>query len=236
MEKNITMQVGGPYHPTRQQAEILQGWLPNNIRLNIAHSTDAFDQLDNCDLFIAGGLNWTGLGEDGGTHDWTYDEAFGYRPASKSQKQAFRNYVSSGRPVLGFHGGIASFDDWPEFGQLLGTRWDWRVSNHGPITQWTMTIIDQTHPIAAGITETEYTLDDEEVYVNLQIAQDTDYSVVCQADFHGARFPILFAGEGGRCAGSGRWAYFGNGHSLKASECPTFKPLLLNTINWLLAA
>ncbi|MEM6822063.1 MAG: ThuA domain-containing protein, partial [Verrucomicrobiota bacterium] len=196
--------------------------------------TEAFDKLDHCDLFIAAGLNWTGMGVDGGTHEWKFDTKSGYRPATKSQKETFCDYVASGKPVMGFHAGIASYDDWPEFGQLLGARWDWKVSNHGPVTRWTMDIINPEHPIAANIKESDYTLEEEEVYVNLQFPPDSKYEVVCQANFHGAKFPILLAGEGGRCKGAGRWAYFGNGHSERSTECPTFKPLFINTILWLM--
>ena len=234
MAKSIVFQTGGPYHPVSQQGEMFRAWMPDGWQLNLAHSTEAFELLNQCDLFVAGGLNWTGLGAAGDGHEWFFDEQFGYRPACDAHKRAFRKYVGSGKPVLGYHGGIASYDDWPEFGQLLGVRWDWNVSNHGPIQEWTMAVADTSHPIAEGLGGQEYTLQMEEVYGNLQIAQDSPYEVICKANFHGMSFPVLFAGEGGRCEGSGKWAYFGNGHSLEAIQCPAFQPLLINTIKWLL--
>jgi hypothetical protein len=69
MAKKIIFQVGGPYHPSSQQAELLQTWLPEDLELTIAHSTEAFDLLEDCDLFIAGGLNWTGMGAAGAGHE-----------------------------------------------------------------------------------------------------------------------------------------------------------------------
>jgi type 1 glutamine amidotransferase len=230
----VLFQTGGPYHPVRQQADIIQQWLPQSVELSTAHSTDAFDLLEDFDLLVAGGLNWSGLGSEGKGHSWQFESAHGYRPANKRHREAFRKYVSAGKPVLGFHGGIASFDDWAEFGHLLGAKWDWKITNHGPIAEWTMNIVGGDHPIASGIQESQYTLQEEEIYVNLQIAQDSDYTVICQAEIGGAKFPVLIVGEGGRIEGSGRWAYFGNGHSLKSFECPSIKPLLLNTIAWLL--
>lgn len=233
-QKTILFQVGGPYHPSPQQAELLAEWLPDHLQLIPVHSTEAFDRLDECDLFVAAGLNWTGMGETGDGLSWEFDEAHGYRPASDSQKSAFRSYVASGRPVLGFHGGIACYDDWPEFGRLLGCRWDWQVTNHGPVGTQTINIVDPSHPVVQGIPDSVYTLEQEEIYVNLQIAQDSSYTVICQAELAGARFPVLFVGDGGRIAGSGRWGYFGNGHSMATLECPQFKPLFINTVNWLL--
>jgi len=235
MKATVVFQCGGPYHPTCQQAELLKEWLPQGLELHVLHSTDAFDVLPKCDLFIAAGLNWSGLGKDGASHDWKDDTPHGYQPATELQKQNFRHYVASGKPVLGYHGGIASYDDWPEFGRLLGTRWDWRVTNHGPVGEWAMSILDPDHPIACGVDDDRYVIRGEEVYVNLQIAPDADLTVICEAELQGAKFPILFAGEGGRCAGSGRWAYFGNGHSMEAAECPAFRQLLTSTISWLLA-
>jgi type 1 glutamine amidotransferase len=235
MTKNLLFQCGGPFHPSIQQADAFQDWMPPEWTLIPAHSTEAFDQLDAADVFIAAGLNWTGMGAEGEGMDWSFDQPHGYRRPTESQQEAFRTYVASGKPVLGFHGGIGCYDDWPEFGRLLGCRWDWKVTNHGPVGTQVLEIIAPDHPIASGIHELSYTVEEEEVYVNLQIAQDSPYEVICQATIGGARFPILFAGEGGRIGGSGRWAYFGNGHSLASIQCPQFKPLLLNTLRWLLA-
>jgi hypothetical protein len=58
-----------------------------------------------------------------------------YIPPTKAQKSEFRKYVQSRRPILAFHSGILSYDDWPEYGQLLGFRWSSLAQEEGSPVQ-----------------------------------------------------------------------------------------------------
>lgn len=231
---NILFQTGGPYHPVGQQADLIRTWLPAGWTLETAHGADVFDRLDAADVFVAAGLHWTGLGADGKSHVWTDGVApHGYVALTEKQKAAFRAYVSSGRAILGFHGGVASYDDWPEYGNLLGFRWQWGITGHTPVKDWTV-LIEGAHPSVAGV-ET-FTLNDE-IYYGIQVAPQMDTGIHAAArPYEGIRVPMVLTANGGRSVGAGRTAYLANGHSMKSFECPALRPLWLNTLHWLVGA
>lgn len=226
----ILFQTGGPYHPVAAQAEIIRSWLPEGWTLETADGAAVFDRLDDADLYVAAGLHWTGL--DTGKHLWPEGVApQGYVSPSPARREAFRRYVASGRPVLGFHGGIASHDDWPDYGHWLGFRWDWSLTAHTAVADWTVEIAS-AHPVVAGLAP--FTLNDE-LYYGVQAAPAMPLAVHALArPMEKVRFPMVITGEGGRLPGAGRCAYLANGHSLASFACPALRPLWLNTLRWLL--
>jgi hypothetical protein len=122
--RTIIYHVGGPpFHPVDQQAQEIARWLGDE---NYVHERleglAAFERLDNADLLVVMGLHWTGGGN--------------YQPMQSRHQAAFENYVASGRPIIAHHGGIASYDDWPRFGELLGFAWIWgrRITHPSAIT------------------------------------------------------------------------------------------------------
>jgi type 1 glutamine amidotransferase len=136
--------------------------------------------------------------------------------------------------LLGWHGGIASYDDWLDFGLLIGFRWDWLVTAHTVIREWDVKVQPNGHPVLEGVGD--YRLCDE-LYYNVQVTPGMDYAVHAFAHIpdDGIRFPMIMTGEGGRISGAGRTAYLANGHDLRATVCPAFRKAVINTINWLLS-
>jgi hypothetical protein len=61
--KTILFQTGGPFHPVEAQAKLIQSWLPSDWKIKPAFGTEAFEQLANADLYVAGGLHWTVLSD-----------------------------------------------------------------------------------------------------------------------------------------------------------------------------
>ncbi len=61
--KKIVFQTGGPFHPVEAQANLIQSWLPSDWKIKPAFGTEAFEQLANADLYVAGGLHWTVLSD-----------------------------------------------------------------------------------------------------------------------------------------------------------------------------
>ena len=231
--KKIHFHTGGPFHPTAAQAKRLAEFLGEAYEIVPKEGTAIFDDLDSCDLFVAAALHWTGMGQHLDKPDWWPEEAplTDYVAPTKAQKEAFRAYVRSGHPILGFHGGVACYDDWPEYGELLGVKWDWPVSNHGLFQDWTVEPLDTGHPVLDGV-ET-YTLKDE-IYGNLQITPRLPYTVHAQATVAEMKFPMILTAEGGRIEGAGKTAYLANGHNMQTIKSQTFLRVVRNTINWLL--
>lgn len=221
MTKTIVFLIGGPYHPVSQQADLIQGWLGDGYRVVKCEGCDAFELLNGCDLFVAAGVHWTG----------SPSLCFPYRPMQAHHQQAWVDYVTSGRPVLGLHGGIASYDDWPEFGQLLGFRWDWRITAHSPEGRWRVKIVTNNHSVVAGVGDYEV---QDELYFNVQVSPGLDFSVHAWAEYHDVRFPMVMTGQGGRLSGAGKTAYLANGHSLASLEPPAMRVIWQNMVSWLL--
>src|SRR6266481_5116678 len=143
--KTILFQTGGPFHPVEAQANLIQSWLPSAWKIKPAFGTEAFEQLADADLYVAGGLHWTVLsdlsaliGSDPEAPIWesAQIEKHPYIPPTEAQKSEFKKYVQSGRPILAFHSGILSYDDWPEYGQLLGFRWQMGITDHTLCAGW----------------------------------------------------------------------------------------------------
>ena len=221
MTETIVFLTGGPYHPVSDQADLIQEWLGDGFRVVKCDGLAAFEALQGCDLFVAAGVHWTGSPSLG----------YLYRPMEARHQQAFVDYIASGRPVLGLHGGIASYDDWPEFGRLLGFRWDWQVTAHTPESRWPVKIADRGHPVVAGAGDYEV---QDELYYNVQVTPGLDFRVHAWAEYHEVRFPMVMTGQGGRLPGAGKTAYLANGHSLAAFDPPAISTIWRNTVKWLL--
>jgi uncharacterized protein len=234
--KRLLFQTGGPWHPVAQQAELIRTWLPADWQLDTAFGNDALDRLAQADLYIAAGMVWPALDEPLPEEAWTKAgiAAHGYVRPSSAQKDAFRAYIASGRPVLAFHGGILCYEDWAEYGKLLGFRWDWGYTAHSVYAEWPVQVDTDTHPTVAGVRD--FRIHDE-LYFNVVIPPEADVRVHARAPFaEWVNFPMVMTAQGpeGRIAGAGRTAYLANGHSMQSLEPPEMRQLFLNTVRWLL--
>ena len=242
--KTIVFQTGGPFHPVEAQANLIQSWLPSDWKIKAAFGTEAFDQLTQADLYVAGGLHWTLLsdlsaliGSDPETPIWesAQIDKHPYIRPTEAQKSEFRRYVQSRRPVLAFHSGILSYNDWPEYGQLLGFRWEIGITDHTLYAAWKVKI-NSSHPIVQGVPDYELM---DELYYNVQVEAGMNTQMHAYAKFGPeqtrlAKFPMVITDTGGRVAGAGKTAYLANGHSMQTFECMALRPLWMNTLKWLL--
>ena len=242
--KKLIFQTGGPFHPVAAQAKVIQSWIPNDWILEPAFGADAFEKLTDADLYVAAGLHWTGL-DDISSHIGSAPEPpiwasaqiekHPYIPPTDQQKSNFRNFVQSGRPILAFHGGIMSYDDWPEYRCLLGFRWEIGITDHTLYSEWEVKIKSE-HPVVRNVSN--YRLSDE-LYYNVQVEPAMRAEMHAFAEFGSegnrpAKFPMVMTGVGGRINGAGKTAYLANGHSMQTFECPALRPLWISTLNWLL--
>jgi type 1 glutamine amidotransferase len=231
----ILFQTGGPYHPVQLQAALLQSWLPADWRIETACGSAVFDQIAQADLYVAAALHGPELEDELPVDAWTSAGVapHGYTRPTERQKEAFRRYVASGRPVLAFHGGIVSYGDWPEYGRLLGFRWDRGYTGHSRYAEWKVQVDTRRHPVVADVPD--YVIYDE-LYYNVVIPPELAVLVHARALFaEGVTFPMVMTAEGGagRCPGAGKTVYLANGHSMQSMEPPAIRRLWLNTLRWL---
>jgi type 1 glutamine amidotransferase len=217
--KRIVFHVGGPaFHPVDLQANQIVQWLGPEYRCSIHEGARAFDHLDQADLLVLMGLYWTGSHIE-------------YVPLNGRHKEALERYVASGRPILSHHGAIASYDDWPRFGELTGFAWIWGKTNHSPVGTYTVQVPKSSHPITRELTD--YTLVDE-LYYDIQVTRGLEPTVHATATWNGLSMPMIMSASGGRTAGAGKTAYLANGHDMRAFEGAALKTVWLNTVRWLL--
>ena len=219
----IVFHVGGPaFHPVDEQARAIEGWLGPGFACERRHGHAAFDRLGDCDLFVPMGLFWTGSNAD-----WA--GSVPYVPLGDEQKAALERYCAAGGPVLSHHGAVASYDDWPRFGELLGFAWVWGTTTHSPFGTWTVNVTDPHHPVTRGVAG--YTLEDE-LYYNVTLTDEPRTRVHATAAYGGQPRPMVMTMDRG--AGGGRRAYLANGHDMRAFANPAIRQLWVNAVNWCL--
>jgi hypothetical protein len=233
--KRILFHTGGPWHPVAAQIALIQTWLPADWRIEAAFGATVFDRLDEADLFVSAGMHWPELEKPQPDVAWELAGVarHGYTPPTDAQKGAFRRFVASGRPLLAFHGGILTYEDWPEFGRLLGFRWHWGYTGHSKYGEYPVKVSTDTHPVVAGVRD--FRIHDE-LYFNVILPPEMAVGIHAKAQFADwVEFPMVLTAEGpaGRCAGAGRTAYLANGHSMESMEPPAIRQLWLNTLHWL---
>lgn len=233
--RRLLFQTGGPWHPVDAQAALLQDWLGRGWQVETAPGAQALDRLDGVDLFVAAGMEWPGMDSEDRPEAWSRAgiARSRYVPPTEAQKAILRRYVGSGRPVLVAHGGILCFEDWPEYGHLVGFRWHWGYTGHSVEDRWTVTITDPGHPTVAGVAAFEIF---DELYFNVVVPPNLPLKVHARAhlaEWVDLPMVITAEGEAGRIAGAGRTAYLANGHSLQALQAPGIRPIWLKTVAWL---
>ena len=225
MTRTIRYLGGGLGHPVDEQAGHFADWLGDGYALQNRPGRSAFEELDEVDLFILAGLHYPGMSEA----KWA--TAPPYEPMTEDDIAAFQAYVASGRPVLGLHGGIASYNESPGFPQLLGFYWIWGVTAHTPAGIWPMEPANPESPLTEGVDAFET---DDEIYYNIQVTPGMrDLRVHLRGTYHKMRTPLILTAEGGRVEGAGKVAYFGLGHSMNSLEAPEVRKLFTQTVTWL---
>jgi type 1 glutamine amidotransferase len=85
-------------------------------------------------------------------------------------KESFVDFLSSGRGLAVIHAGVASFRQWPEFGEIVGARFD----NHpwGAGSTVTLRVDEPDHPVTAAFKEPYFIVTDEIYQVKAPYSRD----------------------------------------------------------------
>src|SRR5262245_44956072 len=141
MRQRLIFLVGGPdFHPVNEQAAAIIEWLGPDFACHTAESLAAFEHLEECDLLVLMGQHWSG---------WEGR----YRPPSNVHRRNFQKYVQSGRPILSSHAAVASYDDWPRFGELIGFSLRWDAAKASPVDDYRVRVRPSGHPIVDGLSD-----------------------------------------------------------------------------------
>ena len=120
---------GGIFHDFPVTSAILAGVVGDHgLHAEVTEDLEAgFAALDGYDLLVMNALRWRMAGEK---YD-PYRAQWAYSP-SEPAREAVRAHLRRGRPLLAVHAAVICFDDWPEWGDLLGAQWKWGESGHPP--------------------------------------------------------------------------------------------------------
>lgn len=158
--------VGGVYHPFEETGPALAGIL-NGIGWYSEVSFDIEAGLEALSKGAFDQLTFTAL-------RWTMTQNEKYAPfreqwalsLSDGGKAAIRNYIAAGKGLLGIHAAPISFDDWLQWGDLLGLSWQWGTSYHPPHAPASVRMSPAKHPVSDGVPAFEVS---DEIYSDLVV-------------------------------------------------------------------
>jgi len=85
-------------------------------------------------------------------------------------KKSFSNFISSGKGLAVIHAGIATFRQWPEFGDIVGARFDNHPWEAGSTV--TLKIDDPSHPVSAAFKSPTFVVTDEVYQLKAPYSRD----------------------------------------------------------------
>ena len=144
-------------------------------------------------------------------------------------RQALLDFVRQGKGFVSVHAGSSSFYDWPEYQQLAGGSWKLGQTGHGPVHEFRVKAVDETHPATRGLTN--FLVTDELWHrTGLQPGVKILATAFSATDKQGSGQdePMAFTTEFGR----GRGFNLLLGHDARAMESPGFQTLLQRGTEW----
>lgn len=144
---------------------------------------------------------------------------------SEEAKAGLLNYVRNGGNVVALHFACSSFQDWDEYGNLLGRVWVKGIGGHGPYGEFTVNIKDTDHPITKGLSDFKT---EDELYAKLSGDEAITVLATADSEWSGKTEPIVFT----KSYGKGRVLQNVLGHALESKRNPVYQRLLCRCVEW----
>ena len=198
----------------------------HNWRATTAFVRDVLEQEGQCDVRVS---------EDIGILDSPsldkYDVIvlnYGFwaapEPSAKG-KSNLLDFVKRGKGLVALHFACSSFQEWDEYGKLLGRVWKKGIGGHGPRGPFTVKIETPDHPITRGIGAFEM---NDELYARLSGDEPITVLASADSDWSKKTEPILWV----KHYGKGRVVHNVLGHDVKARRTPPYPTLLKRSVAW----
>ncbi|GAA0607340.1 hypothetical protein GCM10009547_06590 [Sporichthya brevicatena] len=188
----------------------------------------AFAALPGAALFVVNALRWTMTGATPDRYRVLADVEG--RTVSPAAREALARHLAAGGGLLGMHTAAICFDDWPEWGDILGGAWVWGTSWHpqiGPeISVRPVEHAADEHALTADIDPFDLV---DEVYSELDLRPDVEGLLTAVAPgTEGPARPLLWSRE----YGGGRVVYDALGHHPPSYEVPAHREIVRRAIRW----
>jgi len=159
----------------------------------------------------------------------TFPNVAGHRWPAATEK-AFLDYIAAGHGFALFHAASTAWNDWPEFGDLIGLTWQMSKSGHGAYHSFAVTIEDKEHPVTKGMKDFQHLKD--ELYHRQLLHPGAHVLATAFSDKSaggtGDKEPMIVVTE----LGKGRVFHNAMGHDTKAMACAGFQTLMLRGTEW----
>lgn len=222
MAENLIL-TGGIFHPFEEASAALAETLEevgihSTITLDIEQGLATLGQYD---LLTVYALRWRMIQNEKYVpyrDEWQFS-------LSQSGQEAIRSFVERGGGLLGLHTASICFDDWPEWGSILGGAWDWGRSFHPELGTVDVKVSPSGHPIVAGIDD--FAVEDE-IYHYLALESDIKPLLTAQAELEDGPQTLCWA----RDFGQGRVVYDSLAHDANSVRHPTHQRILKRSALW----
>lgn len=152
--------------------------------------------------------------------DWAYQ-------MPQTSRDGLTRFIESGGALFGLHTASICFDDWPEWGKILGGQWRWGCSHHPPLGLVTVRPTSIRHEVSNGLSEFEL---NDEIYHDLALESDVIPLLEGECPAGKGPQPVVWAREFGR----GRVVYDALGHDAASVNHVQHRQLLQQAARWLL--
>lgn len=177
-------------------------------------------RLAGFDLLVVNALRWRMLGEK---YD-PYRDSMAYSP-SAAARRSIVEHLERGGGLLAMHTAVICFDDWPEWGDILGARWAWGQSGHPPPARVRVRVEPGPHTLVAGLADFEL---EDEIYGFLDHGPGLQPQLT--SSHGGADHPLLWV----RHWRGGRVAVDLLGHGPESYASPQHRTIVGRALGWVL--
>ena len=192
------------------------------------HDVDVVDHPDlaasqltqSTDALVVCALFWTMTGDmyDAWRPQWAY-------ATSTDTRRRFSGFVREGGGLLAIHTASICFDDWAEWGDIVGGAWRWGVSWHPEFGAVRSNVVAR-HDVVRGV-EASFEIADE-VYGDLELRPGIEVLATARRTHDDADQPVLWAQQ----YGSGRVVYDGFGHDASSITDAVNARILNQALKW----
>lgn len=176
------------------------------------------------DALVVAGLWWR---MQGAMYD-RWRDAHAYSPPAAT-RAALDGFVAGGGGLVAVHTAPICFDDWPEWGDVVGGSWQWGTSSHPPCGPVHADVVGE-HPVVAGV-GTSIALHDE-VYGDLALRPGVEVLAVARRHPDDAPQPVVWAHR----YGLGRVVFDCFGHDVESVTHRANARLVTQAIDWVARA
>ena len=139
------------------------------------------------------------------------------------QQAAYQDLLNHGKPIVYLHHALISFQDWPEFRNVVGGYWKPGEGTYKHDVQFTVQIAEPSHPVTERLSDFEIL---DETYGNFSV--DSDVHVLLKAD-HPDSGPVI---GWAKMYKNTPLVYIQLGHDGLAYGNPNYRKLVDQSIRW----